>query len=86
MPLNNSLPSTRMFLLPGTCMLRTSRYYIPDFTLDLTCISKVTSLVGDCDVNSGDKRPVFYCVKDKKVEGLYWAIPYVLLNMYKTNI
>ena len=35
----------------------------------------IISLGGDCDINSGDKRPVFCCVKDKKVEGLYWAIP-----------
>lgn len=35
----------------------------------------ITSLGGDCDINSGDKRPVFCCVKDNKIEGLYWAIP-----------
>ena len=26
----------------------------------------IISLGGDCDINSGDKRPVFCCVKDKK--------------------
>ncbi len=35
----------------------------------------ITSLGGDCDIYSGDKRPVFCCVKDNKIEGLYWAIP-----------
>lgn len=35
----------------------------------------ITALGGDCDINSGDKRPVFCCVKDNKVQGLYWAIP-----------
>ena len=31
----------------------------------------IISLGGDCDINSGDKRPVFCCVKDKKVEGIF---------------
>jgi len=35
----------------------------------------IRSLGGDCDVNNGDKRPVFCCMKDNKIEGLYWAIP-----------
>ena len=34
----------------------------------------IISLGGDCDINSGDKRPVFCCVKDKKVEGLSYTI------------
>lgn len=38
-------------------------------------LSIITSLGGDCDVASGDKRPVFCCVKDNKIDGLYWAIP-----------
>nr|DAJ60352.1 MAG TPA: hypothetical protein [Caudoviricetes sp.]DAZ74995.1 MAG TPA: hypothetical protein [Caudoviricetes sp.] len=38
-------------------------------------LNVITSLGGDCDINSGDKRPVFCCVKDNKIEGLYWAIP-----------
>ena len=35
----------------------------------------IKSLGGDCDINNGDKRPVFCCLKDNKIEGLYWAIP-----------
>lgn len=35
----------------------------------------ISSLGGDCDINHGDKRPVFCCLKDNKVDGLYWAIP-----------
>ena len=30
---------------------------------------------GDCDYINGDKRPIYCCIKDKKIEGLYWAIP-----------
>ena len=35
----------------------------------------ITSFGGDCDIRAGDKRPVFCCVKDIKINGLYWAIP-----------
>lgn len=35
----------------------------------------ISSLGGDCDIASGDKRPVFCCMKDNKINGLYWAIP-----------
>ncbi len=35
----------------------------------------IHSLGGDCDIKNGDKRPVFCCIKDKKIAGLYWAIP-----------
>lgn len=35
----------------------------------------ISNLGGDCDINSGDKRPVFCCLKDNKIDGLYWAIP-----------
>jgi hypothetical protein len=35
----------------------------------------VTSLGGDCDTEGGGRRPVYCCMKDKVVEGLYWAIP-----------
>ncbi len=38
-------------------------------------LNVITSLGGDCDIASGDKRPVFCCVKDIKIDGLYWAIP-----------
>lgn len=35
----------------------------------------VKQLGGDCDYYSGDKRPIYCCIKDKRIEGLYWAIP-----------
>ena len=35
----------------------------------------INSLGGDCDIANGNKRPVFCCLKDNKVDGLYWAIP-----------
>ena len=38
-------------------------------------LNVISSLGGNCDIESGDKRPVFCCVKDNKVKGLYWAIP-----------
>ena len=35
----------------------------------------INKLGGDCDIINGNKRPVFCCLKDSKIEGLYWAIP-----------
>ncbi|MCL1808740.1 MAG: hypothetical protein FWG42_03115 [Clostridiales bacterium] len=35
----------------------------------------VKSFGGDCDIEEGGRRPVYCCFKDKKVKGLYWAIP-----------
>lgn len=35
----------------------------------------ISNLGGDCDIKNGNKRPVFCCLKDSKIEGLYWAIP-----------
>jgi hypothetical protein len=35
----------------------------------------IDRLGGDCDLKNGDKRPVFCCLKDNKIDGLYWAIP-----------
>lgn len=35
----------------------------------------VKNLGGDCDVNNGYKRPVYCCIKDNIIKGLYWAIP-----------
>ncbi|MCL2018149.1 MAG: hypothetical protein FWG70_00180 [Oscillospiraceae bacterium] len=35
----------------------------------------IKSLGGDCDSNAGGKRPVYCCIKDNKIDGLYWAIP-----------
>ena len=57
------------FLL-GEQMLENGLYVVKRDILNV-----ITSLGGDCDVKSGDKRPVFCCIKDKKIEGLYWAIP-----------
>ena len=57
------------FLL-GEQMIENGLYVVKRDILNI-----IISLGGDCDINSGDKRPVFCCVKDKKVEGLYWAIP-----------
>ncbi len=45
-------------------------YIIKKEFLDL-----VKSLGGDCDYHNGNKRPVYCCIKDKLIEGLYWAIP-----------
>ena len=35
----------------------------------------VHSLGGDCDFQNGNKRPIYCCIKDNKIDGLYWAIP-----------
>ena len=35
----------------------------------------INHLGGDCDITHGDKRPVFCCLNDNKIDGLYWAIP-----------
>ncbi len=35
----------------------------------------VKNLGGDCDINNGYKRPIYCCIQDNIVEGLYWAIP-----------
>lgn len=38
-------------------------------------IETISSLGGDTDISHGYKRPVFCCLKDSKIDGLYWAIP-----------
>lgn len=35
----------------------------------------VHKLGGDCDYYNGNKRPIYCCIKDNKIDGLYWAIP-----------
>ena len=35
----------------------------------------VRSLGGDCDFFDGEKRPVYCCMKDNIIGGMYWAIP-----------
>lgn len=51
-------------------MVENGLYVIKRELLDV-----INSLGGDCDIVNGNKRPVFCCLKDTKVEGLYWAIP-----------
>lgn len=51
-------------------MVENGLYVVKREILDI-----ITSLGGDCDVKHGDKRPVFCCLKDNKIDGLYWAIP-----------
>ena len=60
----------RFFLKLGAQMIINGLYVVKRDILNV-----ITSLGGDCDVNSGDKRPVFCCIKDNKIDGLYWAIP-----------
>jgi hypothetical protein len=45
----------------------------------------VQSLGGDCDYYNGNKRPVYCCIKDQIVAGLYWAIPTSDLNHRNRN-
>lgn len=40
----------------------------------------ISNLGGDCDIRNGNKRPIYCCIKDNKVEGLYWAIPTTDIN------
>lgn len=58
------------FFVQGDKMIENGLYVVKRELLDI-----ISSLGGDCDMNHGDKRPVFCCLKDNKVEGLYWAIP-----------
>ncbi|MBQ0036437.1 MAG: hypothetical protein KBT35_05925 [Firmicutes bacterium] len=51
-------------------MVQNGLYVIKKEFIDI-----ITSLGGIYDVNFGDKRPVFCCFKDNKINGLYWAIP-----------
>ncbi|MBQ9387927.1 MAG: hypothetical protein IJU01_04615 [Lachnospiraceae bacterium] len=50
-------------------------YIIKQDFLDL-----VLSLGGNCDIANGTRRPVYCCLKDSIIEGLYWAIPTSDLN------
>lgn len=51
-------------------MIEHGLYIIKKDFLDLVHI-----LGGDCDYQNGNKRPVYCCIKDKRIDGLYWAIP-----------
>lgn len=43
-------------------MIENGLYVIKRELLEL-----IDSLGGDCDMINGDKRPVFYCIKDNKM-------------------
>lgn len=30
---------------------------------------------GDFDYDDGGRRPVYCCIRDNKIDGLYWAVP-----------
>ena len=45
-------------------------YIIKDEFLEV-----IRRLGGDCDYKNGNKRPIYCCIKDNKIENLYWAIP-----------
>jgi len=35
----------------------------------------IINIGGSCDMDNGHKRPTYCCIKDDKIDGLYWAIP-----------
>ena len=35
----------------------------------------ITGLGGQCDSEKGTRRPMYCCIKDSIIDGLYWAIP-----------
>ncbi len=43
----------------------------------------VHNIGGDCDYYNGNRRPVYCCIKDNMIEGLYWAIPTSDINHRK---
>ena len=45
------------------------------FILKQSFLDLLVSLGAECDTEKGMKRPVYCCLKDSVVEGLYWAIP-----------
>lgn len=51
-------------------MIENGLYVVKKELLEL-----IDPLGGDCDINNGDKRLVFCCLKDNRIEGLSWAIP-----------
>lgn len=60
----------RLFCVKGERMIENGLYVVKrDF------LNVVSTLGGNCDIVSGDKRPVFCCIQDKEIDGLYWAIP-----------
>lgn len=61
-------------------MIENGLYVIKRELLEL-----IDSLGGDCDMINGDKRPVFCCIKDNKIDGLYWSIPTSDLSHRENN-
>ena len=61
---------TRLFFIQGRNMVENGLYVVRRELLEI-----INSLGGDCDISNGNKRPVFCCLKDNKIDGLYWAIP-----------
>lgn len=59
-----------LFLYKGEKMVEHGLYIIKKEFLAL-----IHSLGGKCDIANGDKRPMYCCIKDNRVEGLYWVIP-----------
>lgn len=58
------------FLLGETRMKEHGLYIIKNEFLEL-----INSFGGQCNYTVGEKRPVYCCIKDNRIEGLYWAIP-----------
>lgn len=45
------------------------------YTIKKEFLELIKQLGGSCDFNEGYKRPTYCCIKDNKIDGLYWAIP-----------
>ena len=45
------------------------------YVLKRDFLELVHNLGGDCDYYTGTKRPIYCCIKDNRIDGLYWAIP-----------
>lgn len=45
------------------------------YVLKRDFLELVHNLGGDCDYYTGNKRPIYCCIKDNRIDGLYWAIP-----------
>ncbi len=45
------------------------------FIVKQSFIDLLSSLGSEIDTEKGTKRPVYCCLKDSKINGLYWAIP-----------
>lgn len=36
---------------------------------------EIMNKIGQSETNGGHRRPVYCCIEDNKIKGLYWAIP-----------